>query len=260
MLFTDSPAIAIEDLADHETVILDTASTEGINLTVKIGLATTEVGLELQSRFPQLGPVNIALVTPGLLGLATFKLNNVVVTPALRLWLIFHTLEIVYRDAYHNQLNDRYKAKWDEYKDLSSFASGLLFRVGVGTVVNSIPQAAHPRLSLVGGSLAPAKYFVQIAWRNANGEEGGPSELTALDVPGGNTLQVMAVRPPSIAISWNVYAGASPDSLFLQNPSPLDPSASWTAPSSGLLTSGPQPGTGQQPTFLNPAPRILLRG
>src|SRR5258707_5987736 len=175
MLFTDSPAIASEGLADHETVILDTASTEGINLTVKIGLATTEVGLQLQSRFPQLGLVNNALVTPGLLGLATFKLNNVVVTPALRLWLIFHTLEIVYRDAYHNQLNDRYKAKWDEYKDLSTFAAGLLYPIGVGTVLDPIPLADHPLLSLVAGSLTPAKYLVQVAWRHVTGEVGGPS-------------------------------------------------------------------------------------
>src|SRR5712692_5289555 len=166
MLLTDTPAIEIEDLADHETIILDTAATEGINLTVKIGLARDEVGLQMQSRFPQLGLVNIGLM-------------DVVITPALRLWLIFHTLEIVYRDAYHNQLNDRYKAKWDEYKDLSSFASGLLFRVGVGTVVDPIPQAVRPQLSLVGGALAPAKYFVQIGWRNANGEEGRPSEMRA---------------------------------------------------------------------------------
>src|SRR6266702_2622362 len=167
MLLTDTPAIEIEDLADHETVILDTASAEGINLTVKIRLARDEVGLQLLAQLPQLGLVNIAL-------------KNIVLTPALRLWLIFHTLEIVYRDAYHNQLNDRYKAKWDEYKDLSTFASGLLFQVGVGTVVNPIPQAVHPRLSLVGGSLTPAKYFVQVAWRNAGGEEGNTSEMTAL--------------------------------------------------------------------------------
>ena len=116
MLLTDHTVIAIEDLADHETVILDTANTEGINLTVKIGLATDEVALELESRFLDFGLVNVTL-------------NNIVVTPALRLWLIFHTLEIVYRDAYHNQLNDRYQAKWDEYKNLSVFASGLLFRI-----------------------------------------------------------------------------------------------------------------------------------
>jgi len=247
MLLTDTPPIGIEDLADHETSILDTAGAEGINLTVKIGLARDEVGLQMQSRFPQLGLVNIGLM-------------NVVITPALRLWLIFHTLEIVFRDAYHNQLNDRYKAKWDEYKDLSTFASGLLFQIGIGTVVDPIPQADPPRLSLVPGALTPAKYFVQVAWRNVSGEEGNPSVMTALDVTAGNTLQVQAVNPPANAASWNVYAGATPDSLFLQNPAPLSPSASWTAPGSALLTSGPQPGTGQQPVFLSPAPRILLRG
>ena len=55
MLFTDNPAIAIEDLADYETAILDTAQTEAINLTVKIRLAINEVGLQLQSRFTPLG-------------------------------------------------------------------------------------------------------------------------------------------------------------------------------------------------------------
>src|SRR5437762_5223826 len=177
MLLTDIPAIQIEDLADHETAILDTAVNEGINLTVKIGLSTDEVGLQMQSRFPALGLVNIGLM-------------NVVITPALRLWLIFHTLEIVYRDAYHNQLNDRYKAKWDEYKDLSTFASGLLFQIGIGTVVAPVPQADHPRLSLVPGPLTAAKYFVQVAWRNVSGEEGNPSQITALDVTAGHTLQV----------------------------------------------------------------------
>src|SRR5438477_6207249 len=158
MLFTDRPTITAQDLADHETVILDTANIEGISLTIKIGLATDEVGLQLLSQFPQLGLVNI-------------QLKNVVVTPALRLWVIFHTLEIVYRDAYHNQLNDRYKAKWDEYKDLSAYASGLLFEIGIGTVVDPIPQAEHPLLGLTAGSLTPAKYFVRVAWRNASGEE-----------------------------------------------------------------------------------------
>ena len=247
MLFTDSPAIGIQDLADHETAILDTAHVEGINLTIKIGLARDEVGLQLLAQFPQIGLVNIAL-------------KNVVVTPALRLWLIFHTLEIVYRDAYHNQLNDRYKAKWDEYKDLSAFASGLLYQIGVGTSLDPIPQADHPLLSLVSGSLGPAKYFVEVAWRNVSGEEGSPSETTAVDVTSGNTLRVQVVNRPPNAVSWNVYAGATPDNLVLQNTSPLDPAASWTAPGSSLLTSGPHPGDGQQSTFLSPAPRILLRG
>jgi len=246
MLFTDGPAITPQDLSNHETGILDTASTEGINLTIKIRLARDEVGLQLLSQFPQLGLVNVALM-------------NVVVTPALRLWLIFHTLEIAYRDAYHNQLNDRYKAKWDEYKDLSKFASGLLFQIGIGTVIDPIAQAAHPLLSAVSGSIAAAKYFVQVAWRNVNGAEGAPSEVTALDVTSGHTLQVQAVNPPTVAVSWNVYAGSTPDSLSLQNPDPLDLGVTWT-PDSELVTGGPAPGDGQEPIFLSPAPRILLRG
>src|SRR5258707_9126911 len=145
MLFADSPGVGTRDLDDQATAILDTSHAEGINLTVKIGLARDEVGLQMLGHFSHLGLVNIGL-------------KNVVITPALRLWLIFHTLEIVYRDAYHNQLNDRYKAKWDEYKGLSSFASGLLFRIGIGTVVAPIRQAAHPQLSLTPGAFAPAKY------------------------------------------------------------------------------------------------------
>ena len=253
MLFTDSPAIEIEDLADYETGILDTAQTEGINLTVKIRLGTNEVGLQLESQFTPLG-LNGNTTNSGL------TLNNIVVTPPMRLWLLFHTLELVYRDAYFSQLNDRYKAKWDEYKDLSTSGSALLFQIGVGTVADPIPQAAHPILSLVAGAIAPAKYFVEVSWKNVSGQEGSPSETTAIDVPAGSTLQVRAVNPPSNAVSWNVYAGVSPDALFLQNTAPLSPGATWTAPNSGLLTTGQQPGTGQPPTFLSPAPKILLRG
>ena len=253
MLFTDNPAIAIEDLADYETAVLDTAHIEGINPTVKIRLSTNEVGLQLQSQFTPLA-TNGSGTSPVL------TLANIVVTPPLRLWLLFHTLELVYRDAYFSQLNDRYQAKWNEYKELSTSSEALLFQIGVGTVADPIPQAVHPALSLVSGTLAPAKYFVEVSWKNVTGQEGSPSETTALDVPAGSTLQVQALSPPSNAVSWNVYAGVTPDALFLQNTAPLTPGASWIAPGSGLTTTGQQPGTGQPPTFLSTQPKILLRG
>jgi hypothetical protein len=253
MLFTDNPAVAIEDLADYEAAVLDTALTEGINLTVKIRLATNEVGLQLQGQFTPLAP-NGSVTSPQL------TLSNIVVTPPMRLWLLFHTLELVYRDAYFSQLNDRYLAKWNEYKDLSISAAALLFQIGVGTVADPILQAVHPALSVVAGTLAPAKYFVEVSWKNVTGQEGSPSETTALDVPAASTLQVQALNPPSNAVSWNVYAGVTPDALFLQNTVPLIPGASWAAPGSGLFSAGTQPGTGQPPTFLSPAPKILLRG
>src|SRR5260370_10911245 len=213
MLFTDNPAIAIEDLANYETALLDTAHTEGINLTVKILLATIEVGLQLQSQYTPLGLTGTNL-NSGL------TLMNIVVTPPLRLWLIFHTLELVYRDAYFSQLNDRYLAKWNEDKELSVSAATLLFQIGVGTVADPIPQAVHPVLSLGAVALAPAKYFIEVSWKNASGQEGGPSETTALDVPAGRTPPGRAGQPPPIAGSWNVYGGVTPDALFLQNASP----------------------------------------
>ncbi len=253
MLFTDSPAIAIEDLANYETGILDTAATEGINLTIKIVLAANEVGLQLQSQFAPLGTMNN---TPS----SGLTLANIVVTPAMQLWLIYHTLELVYRDAYFSQLNDRYQAKWVEYQSLSTAAASQLFQIGIGTVLDPIPQATQPALSLVAGTLTAAKYFVEVSWMDVGGSEGAPSETTALDVPAGDTLQVQAVNAPAIAVSWNVYAGVTPDSLYLQNTIPLAPGASWIAPSSGLVASGQQPSSGQQPVYLSPAPRILLRG
>jgi hypothetical protein len=253
MLFTDSPAIAIEDLANYETGILDTAATEGINLTIKIALAANEVGLQLQSQFTRLGAMN-NVPNSGL------TLSNIVVTPAIQLWLIYHTLELVYRDAYFSQLNDRYQAKWNEYQNLSASAASQLFLIGVGTVLDPIPQADQPELSLVAGTLIAAKYFVEVSWVDAGGSEGAPSETTALDVPSGDTLQVQAVEAPEIAVSWNVYAGVTPDSLYLQNSVPLAPGATWIAPSSGLIATGPQSSNGQQPVYLSPAPRILLRG
>src|SRR3984957_19369399 len=155
MLFTDSPAITIEDLADYETGILDTAATEGIDLTVKIRLATNEVGIQLKAQFAPLAATGSA-------GSSGLTLENIVVTPPMLPWLVYHTLELVYRDAYFSQLNDRYKAKWDQYTTLALSASALLFQIGIGTTANPVPQAENPSLTLVTGGLAPGKYFVAV--------------------------------------------------------------------------------------------------
>ena len=43
--------------------------------------------------------------------------RQVVVTPPLKLWHTFRTLEMVYGDAYNSQLNDRYAGKRDEFHE-----------------------------------------------------------------------------------------------------------------------------------------------
>src|SRR5579883_946062 len=104
-LFTDGPASTIEDLAAQDSQVLDVASVEGIDLTRKLALAQEAVAIDIEAvvRRSNSGPVH---------------LKHIVVTPALRLWHTYRTLELVYGDAYYNQLNDRYASKRDRFAEL----------------------------------------------------------------------------------------------------------------------------------------------
>ncbi len=248
-LFTDSPAFGLEDMAAHETGILDTASTEGIDLIQKISLAIEEVGIELLASLSRQAGAESA-------GIA---LGSVVVTSPLRLWQIFHTLEVVYRDAYHSQLNDRYKGKGQEYRDLSRWAAGKLTEIGLGLAADPIPQADAPQLSSQFGGLADGRYFACVAWVNAGGQEGVSGALASIDLASSKTFAVTPVNRPGNAAGWNVYAGVSPLDLFRQNDTVLAADATWAAPDA-LGVSGPRPGTGQEPSFLKQVARVTLRG
>ena len=122
------------------------------------------------------------------------SLDSIVVTPALRLWHTFHTLALVYRDAYNSQLNDRYGGRCTEYKGLAKWASDVLFRNGIGIAADPIPIAAVPTLGSVSGPLSETTYFVQVSWMNSTGEEGMPSRLASLIVPDQAVLQVARVE------------------------------------------------------------------
>ena len=93
-LFTDGAITSIEELSGHDTQLLTVATVEGIDVSRKLALAQDEIAVEVAS----------------LLGrqAAPPALEQVVVTPAMKLWHAYRTLEMVYRDAYHSQLNDRY--------------------------------------------------------------------------------------------------------------------------------------------------------
>ena len=105
-LFTDGEVSSIEDLRGYDTQLLDVANVEGIDVTRKLQLAQEEIATEVTTL---LGRLRL----PGWLN-APPDPGRVVVTPPLRLWHSYLALEMVYRDAYHSQLNDRYAAKRDE--------------------------------------------------------------------------------------------------------------------------------------------------
>jgi hypothetical protein len=252
-LFTDGPIATIEELADHDGGVLEVANTESINLTRKLVIAQEEIGVELAALLPQLKSFDEQYVGD------VRPLESVVVTAPLRLWHIYHTLELVYRDAYYNQLNDRYQAKWKEHVDLAKWAAAKVMETGVGMAADPVPVAPAPQVQVVNGSLAAGTYFVTVAWVNSRGEEGASPAAVAVAVDTGMTLQASVGAAPGNARGWNVYAGASADELVLQNGSLLDPHDVWLQPAQ-VSTNGAGPSGGQRPTYLRALPRVIQRG
>jgi hypothetical protein len=253
-LFTDGTISTIDELLAYESALLDVARTERIDLTVKLLLARQEIGIDLTAFLVERSSGS----WQGWLG-PRLELGNIVVTEPLKKWHLFHTLALVYRDAYNSQLNDRYQGKWKEYDRLSRWASGALFRIGVGTVSDPVPQAARPVLGSAAGPQPEATYYVRVAWVSAAGEEGNPSELAVLSAPAGTLLVVEAVEPPANAQSWNVYVGVTIGDVTLQNGVPLAVGQTWTEPETGLERGRP-PGTGQAPQSYLRASGAFLGG
>jgi hypothetical protein len=166
---------------------------------------------------------------------------------------------MIYREAYSNQLNDRYLGKWNAYKDLAKWATGMLFQIGIGVVSSPVSAAQGPNINVLSGNQPAATYFAQVTWLNATSEEGAPSAIVPVAAPDQNAIQVMPKSPPVNATSWNVYVGTSIDSITLQNANPIDLAGSWIMPSTGLVT-GAAPGTGQEPNYYYELPRYLQRG
>jgi hypothetical protein len=242
-LFTDGPASAIEDLAAQDSQLLNVASAEGIDLTAKLALAQETVGIELEGLLQECsGP----------------ELRQVVITPALRLWHTYRTLETVYRDAFQNQLNDRYAGKRDQFRELGMWARERLRQTGVGSVQRPIPRAATPDVQPASGSLPEGTYYATAAWLNAAGEEGCAAIPASVTTASGGGFLVVAPAAPEGAAGWNVYAGTSPETMARQNGVSLDPGASWLQ--TGIPAGGSAPGDGQKPNQMHPLPRMLQRG
>jgi hypothetical protein len=252
-LFIDGSISALDDLAAQDSQLLDVASQEGINVTQKIGLAQDQISLDLVSMLHGLRSSGWPawLVQEPALG-------NIVVTPPMKLWHTYLSLEMVYQDAYNDQLNDRYGAKRDQFHQLAGSAREKLIQIGVGIAANPVPQAATPLLFALPGSLPDGPYYVTIAWVNQIGEEGASAVPDAITTSS-STFGVQTGTPPQQAAGWNVYVGPTPQSMVIQNTALLPLGESWQQPSN-LATSGAAPGNGQKPTYLKPLPRVTWRG
>ncbi|MDE3166398.1 MAG: hypothetical protein KGN36_11385 [Acidobacteriota bacterium] len=252
-LFTDGGVSSIEDLHGLDTQLLDVASVEGIDVSRKLGLAQEELEIELEA---VLSRMSTQPYDPVLQSVKTW-IGRVVVSAPLKLWHSYRALELVYRDAYYSQLNDRYKARRDEYHELSRWAYGKLLQSGVGMVGNAVPQALAPELQAAAGGLADGTYYVGVSWTNAGGGEGACSRAASITTVG-STFTVTPGAAPGNAAGWNVYVGVSPAALARQNGAVLGMGTMWTQP--GVVANGAAAGTGQAVDYVQPVERLIDRG
>ncbi len=259
-LLTDGNPNDTEALRVFETAILDVAKVEAIDLDAKLGLATEEISQDvLDVLLDHTGAqYSLALFSSGA-ERRSRGVSDVVLSPQMKRWQALHTLALVYRDAYNNQLNDRYRNKWDEYRELARGARERTLAFGIGLVASPVPRAEMPVLGMVVGTLAGTTYYAQVSWISAAGQEGSASEVTNFQTTNNSLLTVAAANPPGVAAGWNAYLGLTVSTMTLQNGAPLGIGAAFTLPGSGLVT-GVSPREGQAADMFVTGGRILRRG
>jgi hypothetical protein len=248
-LFTDCAVTSIEDLRGHDTQLLNVATVEGIDVTRKLALAHEELSIEVTG---MLGRVEQA----GQLSAPT-TVEQVVMTPPLKLWHVFRTLEMVYGDAYNSQLNDRYGGKRNEYHERVKWAYNQAILSGLGIATDPVKQAATPVVRASAGGLTDGAYYVAIAWTNTASEEGASSVPAMIQVSG-SSFAAETSAPPKVT-GWNVYSGTSLATMTIQNPQILAPGQTWLQPDT-LSTTGRRAGSGQAPSYWVTVPRTIQRG
>jgi hypothetical protein len=84
-LFTDGIS-TIQDLINQDNSVLTTAQTENIDLTQKLAIALTELGIEVMALLQPGNTCGWDIWLP-----PSPQLINVVVTPPLQLWHVFQS-------------------------------------------------------------------------------------------------------------------------------------------------------------------------
>jgi hypothetical protein len=229
------------------------AATSGINVSVKLLLAAKEMEADLQLLLTKRRGTFLPVWQP------EPRIEQIVVTPALKRWEVMHSLVLVYRDAYFSQLVDRYQPKWQEYKRSARDAREILIASGIGLVNDPIVRPAPPELSSSPGPQLGGTFYASAAWVNFRNQEGASSLASSITVTDGNLMQVGVTNAPANASGFNVYAGSSLDKMFQQNDVPIPVTAGYVyAP--GQIVAGRLPGTGQTPDFTYQLVRLLPRG
>lgn len=253
-LYTDGLINSAADLVIYESGLLEMASTEGVDVSAKSALAASEMETQITQFLLRKFERDPHAPRRRALGVA-----DVAVTPPLKRWHAYATLAGMYRDAYNNQLNDRYKGKWAEYQELANTSAQAFLGIGVGLVLDPLPKPGMPALASVAGAASGISVFVRICWINARMQESSPSEAAYWTTTDGMVLAVTAPLSPANAMGWNVYAGSAADNTTLQNAAALTIGQTWAA-TTGISYAGRAPADGQSAEFFIVNDHVLRRG
>ena len=144
--------------------------------------------------------------------------SDVVVTPQLKRWHAVHTLEVFYRDAFNNQLNDRYKAKCAEYQRAFRKRAGQDVSLRDRAGADSDSAGADADVQLRRGNLPERSYYVQVSWVSASGTGRATQLLDHVRVPGRRPAGGNGGKSTGrSATGFNVYMGLTPKTVTLQN-------------------------------------------
>jgi hypothetical protein len=254
MLFTDGNPTRVEDLRVFESNIYEVANVEGIDLDAKLTVAAEEIGDLIMAYLLQPGSGDPQASRRRQLGLSTL-----VVTPSMRRWHALHTLSLTFRDAYHNQNNERYRDNWRQYVSASAEARAVLFRIGLGFVSNPLARPKSPEVISGPGAWPAGQYNIVVAWVNQIGQVSTPSDPVTVELTAGGAPTVTMTGVADGAVGWHVYAGEAGDDVFQQNMFTLPIGMSWTA-LTGSVLRGEMPGSGQFADIYIAASRMTPRG
>jgi hypothetical protein len=185
------------------------------------------------------------------------------VTPPFKRWLCVEALAQFFAEAYNVQLNSRFQAKWQEYRQEVKHSSDQALHAGLGIVFKPLPKPHMPEVSVQQG-VAPAEpLYVQVSWLDSELDESALSPVHGLVANSQSSITVQmaegVLHAPPTAFGWNVYLGSNTDSITLQNGNPLSIGSTWTLPPTGIV-NGPRGGDGQRPDFIVPISRQIRRG
>jgi hypothetical protein len=225
-LLEDEGWVRIEDLAEEDSGILELSQREGVDLAAKIRLAVSDVRAEADSF---------------LRAHSVYSSANGVVDWQVRRWAIHQSLSSAYRDAYFQQLNDRYGSKWKLYVQQAKDAREQCLTQGIGVVLQPLPRPRAPEATLLTGLHGPRSYWFAITWTGANGQTSTLGEPRLVQTTGLHQVRVESGQSSPPGAKWHIYAGSGPGEMTRQTSEALPAEGAWLVPEEGLVEGDEAP-------------------